>query len=215
MSEQQVQLQGEQQVQQSQSEESSNNQETSAAVQVHDSVPGSADGDDPKVMITSPLLATNLYPLGATIFYALLNEFKADIHNLKVYEFGYCAFLRKHPEFNEEYKETLLAQDTERGSRLVLHIAKIISDHIGTKIIKVVQDIETVKNKLLEITARPDFQQRSVTVQQIKDAFLCNEDDLKAFSDYIEQLDVYSGSMLGVGSTPDNETALIIYVFSV
>ena len=163
----------------------------------------------------SPLLAEDLAPLGITIYLSIRNEFKNDRYLFRIWEYGYWVFLKKHPEYNREYIDGLNNLDRAFNANLLIDMTKKIKQAICIKCIKVSNPIEEVRAKILNITRNPNTQMRDHSVEIIRDNFNCDESDLQGFRDYLHQINSYTGSMLSVGMTENQETTLIIHIFSI
>ena len=165
----------------------------------------------------SPLLHEKFAPIGIAIYISLQREFARDPYSRRIYEFAYITYLDKHPEIVAEYNESLDGDDYKIGSNILISIAKIISNSIHCCTVRIEGDVPETREKIKEITKNPSHQKREKAVEILRNSFICNESDLQVLYDYLQSLNIYSGSMIGVGKDRNDakQTALIIHIFSI
>ena len=152
--------------------------------------------------------------LGITLFIALQREFHNDKYNFQIFQYGYCAFLKRHPEFIVEYNDALNNDDYHVGSNIVINIAQRVKNGIKYFVIGVQGSFEEIKQKIVEVTCNPQFQGRERTIEIIRSNFVCDENDLQRMIDYLHSINIYNGSLLSPGMTENGNSVLIIHTFS-
>ena len=164
---------------------------------------------------TSPLCANDLAPLGITLYIALKRQYQNDRYSFKIFEFGYWTFIKKHPEYVQNYIDALDNDDYHVGSNIVIDIANKVKNNIKYFTVSVQDSVENTKRKIVEITRNPTFQGREQVVQILRNEFACDEQDLQAIDEYLHNINFYSGSMLSYGATESGKTVLIVHIFSI
>ena len=163
----------------------------------------------------SRLLSDRFFPLGTFIFTELRRIYSHDLYAFRVLEYAYICYLQKHPEANTQFVEEFNQHGHEAAFDFVKNIGVSMEGHIKYFTIKVNHTPTETRETITRISQSPTYRQRDLTVDVIDQNFDCDENDLKQMRDYMAQINAYTGSMLSVGKDEEENTVLIIHIFSI
>ena len=163
----------------------------------------------------SYLLHDRFFPLGTFIFTELQRSYSGDLYRYRVLEYAYLCYLEKHPEANTQFVEEFNKHGHQAAFDIVKNIGASINGHIKYFTIKVNHTPTETRETITRISQSPTYRQRELTVDIIDQNFDCDENDLKQIRDYMTQINAYTGSMLSVGKDEEENTVLIIHIFSI
>ena len=147
----------------------------------------------------SYLLHDRFFPLGTFILTELQRSYSNDLYRYRVLEYAYLCYLEKHPEANTQFVEEFNKHGHQAAFDIVKNIGASINGHI--------------KYFTIKVNHTPTETRETIT--RIDQNFDCDENDLKQIRDYMTQINAYTGSMLSVGKDEEENTVLIIHIFSI